>query len=172
MFRTKQFIFREAISFVNDHDLPKMDQRARNMKAEHHKIMVKSVISWTEYCTIHLLHRIWKALKQIIFEWNKTCVNIYGHTHTQKNTRVYIYNHSALSLKVDGIKNVIGFELSKFFIMVNVLHLLFFRLFYTLTTQKYLQQKVVKLWLYFRAYWKSSSILRKIRLQDIKYNLE
>jgi len=67
-------------------------------------------------------------------------IYIHTHTHTHKH-------HYALSLKVDGMQNVIGFELSKRF-MMNVFHLLF----YILTNQKHLQQNVVKLWLYFRVY--------------------
>ena len=121
---------------------------------------------------------------------------------------IYIY-HSARSLKVDGMENIIGCELSKYFIMMNVFHLLFStsntqkylkqmvaKLYFkyskipeangcqtllqilentwskwlpnfTSNTRKYPKQMVAKLWLYFCAFWKSSRIPRKTRLQEI-----
>jgi len=59
MFRPKQVIFREAISFVDDHDLPKMDQRARNLKAERHKITVRYLWLYVQLAELNTVRPIY-----------------------------------------------------------------------------------------------------------------
>jgi len=59
MFRTKQVNFREAIFFVNDHDLPKMDQRARNLQAERHKITLRYLWLYVQLAELNTVQPIY-----------------------------------------------------------------------------------------------------------------